>query len=143
GRSGASRGSPGGRCRPAFCERVSLWRPKWDADGLHALAAEDVVEGAGELAVAVVDQEAHRRHSLGERPGKLPRLLDGPGTVGVRGAASEVNAAGAKLEEEEHVEPTEPERFDGEEVAGDDRGGMRPQELAPAELDARIGGWHA
>ncbi|MGH2798994.1 MAG: hypothetical protein ACRDM0_15280, partial [Thermoleophilaceae bacterium] len=82
-----------------------------------------------ELAVAVVDKEAHRRRSIGQRPGKLPRLLDSPAPVRVRGATSEVNAARAKLEEEEHVEPTEPERLDGEEVAGDDRGGVRTQEL--------------
>ncbi|MDQ3086712.1 MAG: hypothetical protein M3Q67_07945 [Actinomycetota bacterium] len=37
---------------------------------------------------------------------------------------------------EEHVEASEPERLDGEEVAGEDRGCVRAQELAPAELGA-------
>jgi hypothetical protein len=107
---------------PAFGERVRLRHPERGADDLDAFALEDGVEGAGELAVAVVDQEADRRRSLGQRPGKLPRLLDSPAAIGVRSAAGEVNAAGAKLEEEEHVDSAEPERLDREKVAGDDRG---------------------
>src|SRR6266699_4361274 len=49
----------------------------------------------------------------------------------------------AELEEEEHIEAPEPERLDSEEVAGDDRVGVRPQELAPAELGASAGRRHA
>src|SRR2546430_17378994 len=48
---------------PAFGERVGLRRPKWGADDLDALASEDLVERAAELAVAVVDQESGRRLS--------------------------------------------------------------------------------
>jgi hypothetical protein len=51
---------------PAFGERVCLRRAKRGADDLHALAAEDHVEVAAELAVAVVDQETGRCRSLGE-----------------------------------------------------------------------------
>jgi len=36
-----------------------------------------------------------------------------------------VDAASADLKEEEHVQASEPERLDGEEVAGDDRLGVR------------------
>jgi hypothetical protein len=43
---------------PAFGERVCLWRAKWGADDLDAFAAENIVEVAAELAVAVVDQDA-------------------------------------------------------------------------------------
>jgi hypothetical protein len=55
---------------------------------------------------------------------------------GVRGAACEVHAPAAEFEEEEHVEASEPERLDGEEVAGDNRTGVGTQEVAPAELGA-------
>jgi hypothetical protein len=51
---------------PALRERVRLRRPKWGADDLDALASEDVVEGAAELAVTSVDQEPGRCCSLGE-----------------------------------------------------------------------------
>jgi hypothetical protein len=50
-----------------------------------------------------------------------------------------VHAPAAKLEEEEHIEASEPERLDREEVAGDDRVGMGTQELAPAQLGACAG----
>src|SRR5512132_2384137 len=45
----------------------------------------------------------------------------------------------AEREEEEHVEASEPERLDGEKVTGDDRVGVRTQEVAPAELGASAG----
>jgi hypothetical protein len=51
---------------PAFGERVCLWRAKWGADDLDAFAAENIVEVAAELAVAVVDQDAGRCRSPGE-----------------------------------------------------------------------------
>ncbi len=51
---------------PAFGERVCLGCAKRGADDLDAFAAEDLVEGATEFAVAVVDQESSRCRSLGE-----------------------------------------------------------------------------
>jgi hypothetical protein len=50
----------------AFGERVRVRRPKRGADDLDTLAAEDVVEGAAEFGVAVVDQETDRSRSFGE-----------------------------------------------------------------------------
>jgi hypothetical protein len=41
---------------PALGERVCLRRPEWCADDLDALASEDLVEGAAELAVPIMDQ---------------------------------------------------------------------------------------
>ena len=97
------------------------------ADDLDPFASENLVEGAIELAVAVVDQEPCRR-SLGECPAKLTGLLGRPVSVGVRGAAREVHAPTVELDEEEHIEASEPERLDREEVAGDDRMGVGTQE---------------
>ena len=51
---------------PALGERVRVRRPKWGADDLDAFALEDVIEGAAELAVAVVDQEPDRPRALRE-----------------------------------------------------------------------------
>ena len=51
---------------PAFGERVRLRGAKRGADDLDALAVEDLVEGATELAVAVVNQEPCRCRLLGE-----------------------------------------------------------------------------
>ncbi len=51
---------------PALSERVRFRGPERRADDLDALAAKDLVEGAAEFAVAVVDQEADRRQAFGE-----------------------------------------------------------------------------
>jgi hypothetical protein len=59
--------------------------------------------------------------------------------IRVGAAACEVHLPRAELEEEEHVQASAPERLDGEEVARDDRRGVRTQELAPAELGASAG----
>ena len=48
----------------AFRDRVGLRRTDRCLDDLDALACEDGVEVAGELAVAVADQEAERRRAL-------------------------------------------------------------------------------
>ncbi len=82
----------------------------------NALASEDRVEVAGELAVAVADQEAKRCLLLLERPGELARLLGDPGSGRVGGAADQVDAPAAELDEEEHVQALQRDRFDGEEV---------------------------
>ncbi len=50
----------------AFGEGVCLRGAEWGADDLDAFASEDVVEGAAELAVTIVDQEPGRCRSLGE-----------------------------------------------------------------------------
>jgi hypothetical protein len=52
-------------------------------------------------------------------------------------------APAVELEEEEHIKASEPKRFDSEEVAGDDRVGVRTQEVTPAELGASTGRRHA
>src|SRR5204863_3172041 len=76
-------------------------------------------------------------------PGKLPGVLGCPASRGSGGAACDVDAPAVELEEEEHIEASEPERFDSEEVAGDDRVGVSTHEVAPAELGASTGRRHA
>ena len=55
----------------AFRDRVGLRRTDRCLDDLDALACEDGVEIAGELAVAVADQEAQRRRALRDCPSEL------------------------------------------------------------------------
>src|SRR5438552_10240606 len=63
----------------ALGDRVRLRRSHRRLDDLDPFAGEDGVEVAGELAVAVADQEAKRPWSLLERPGELAPLLGHPG----------------------------------------------------------------
>jgi hypothetical protein len=48
-----------------------------------------------------------------------------------------VDAATAKLDEEQYVEALEPDRLDGEEVGGQDLVGVLAEELPPAGLGSK------
>src|SRR4029450_11740328 len=58
-------------------------------DDIYPLAAEDLIESAAELAVAVVDQEPHPLEDAGEA--EVARLLGHPGARRVSRAASNVD----------------------------------------------------
>ena len=47
------------------------------------------------------------------------------------GHAGQVDPPGAQLDEEQHIQPAQPDRVDGEEVAGHDPGGLLAQERPP------------
>src|SRR5205814_1376504 len=70
---------------PALDVRVRVRRPHRRVDDLDRFAAEDVVEAAAELAVAIVDQEADRLLAVAERHQQVAGLLGYPGTVGRAG----------------------------------------------------------
>ena len=74
-----------------------------------------------------------------ECPGELARLLGDPGAGRVRGAAGEVDAAAAELDEEEHVQPLQRDRLDGEEVDREHALRLRPQEGTPGQPRALAG----
>jgi hypothetical protein len=122
---------------PAFHVGVGVWRPDGRADDLDVLTRQEGVEGARELRVAVVDQEAHRLVVVVKLHHKVARLLQHPGGVGLAGAGEVLNSAASDREEDEHVEAAQPDRVDSEEVAGEDRVGMRLQEAAPRLRVAR------
>ena len=64
---------------------------------------------------------AARRARLLQRPAEVACLLRHPGGGGMGGAARDMHAPGAELEEEQDVHGLEEQRLDGEEVAGDER----------------------
>src|SRR5438094_197939 len=74
-------------------------------DHRDAFAAEDVVEGAAELAVAVVDEKSHSVEQA--REAEIARLLGHPSARWIDRATSEVDAAAFEFDEEEHVEAAE------------------------------------
>ena len=73
-----------------FGDRVCLWRAHRCLDGPDAFAAEDLVEGAAVLAVAVADQEAHA--ALAQVEAEVARLLGHPRTSRIPRAAREPDA---------------------------------------------------
>ena len=113
---------------PSFGERVGLWRTWWRLDRLGADGGEDVVEGAGVLAGAIVDHEPDRL--LVDR-GQVAGCLGGPGSGGVGGDPGDVDASGVEFDEEQDVNPAEGDGVDTEEVGGDHGVGLAVNELAP------------
>src|SRR5258708_3017444 len=105
-----------GGANEALGERIRFRRSHWCLDDPNALASEHGVEVAGEFAVAVADQEAKRCSLFLDGPGELARLVGNPWPGRVGGDAGEVDASAFELDEEEHVQPLERDRFDGEEV---------------------------
>ena len=97
-----------------------------------------LVEGPAELRVAIVDQEARRRGSVGERPGELARLLGDPCAARMAGAAHYVHPVAAELDEEEDVEPGGKDGVNGEEVAREHARRLAADELAPGDAGSPV-----
>src|SRR5665213_3886337 len=81
------------RADEALRDRVCLRRADRCPNDLDALAAEDSVEVACELAVAITDQEAKRRRTPLQRPRELARLLGNPGAGRIGRAADQVDTS--------------------------------------------------
>jgi hypothetical protein len=69
------------RADPALGVGVGVWRSDRRADDRHAFAAEDLVEAAAELAVAVVEEEAEGLLPVVEEHQQVARLLRDPATI--------------------------------------------------------------
>jgi hypothetical protein len=91
---------------------------------LGVLRTEHVVEPAAELRVTIANKEADPASSFLEDKQQVAGLLGDPQTVGVRSDPSQVDPPGIQLDEEQHVQPPQPDGVDGEEVASDDPGGL-------------------
>src|SRR4029453_14599108 len=109
----------------------------WELDCLDAVGGEDGVEGTGELAVAVTDEEprfaglpccswfsVHR---------ELSCSLDNPETVRRVGDPAESNPPGVQLDGEQDVEGREAHRLDGEEVDCQDGRCLSAEERWPGD----------
>ena len=111
---------------PALGDGVSVRSLDRREDDLSAEPVPHVVEGSGELAVTVVDQEPDGGGVLIERRDEVAGLLRDPGTGWVRGDAGEMHTPVVKLDEEQHVQPLQEHGVHGEEVAGEDSGCLAP-----------------
>ena len=75
-----------------------------------------------------------------EHPGELARLLGKPGSGRVGCDAGQVDASAAELDEEEHVQATQRDCLNGEEVAGEQARRLAAQKGRPADrVPARRG----
>src|SRR6266487_1567818 len=118
----------------ALRDRVRLRRSDRRLHDPDAFAAEDLVEGAAVLTVAVADQEADAL--LREVEAEVARLLGYPGATGITRAAGKPDASAAVGDEEQRVVAAQEHALDGEEIAGDDARRLHVKEFAPARSRA-------
>jgi len=118
----------------ALCDRVCLRRPRGSLHGPDTFAAEDFVEGAAVLAVAVADQQADVVG--GEVEAEVARLLGHPVAGGIPRAAGQPQAPNVVRDEEEHVVAAHEDALDREEVTRDNARCLRSQEFALARAGA-------
>jgi hypothetical protein len=97
---------------------VGLGRTKRRPNDLNSVAAEHVIETIRELLIPIANQKPHRFRALGQGPRQLPSLLNDPCRARIRRATGDMHRTAAQLDEEEDVEPLQPDRLDGEEIDG-------------------------
>lgn len=85
---------------PALGECVGIRRRERDGDDVGTDGLEYLVKPFGELRIVIMDQLADGELPLFKRPGHLPRLLDHPGFVRLRGTAGHIDPPGSVLNEE-------------------------------------------
>jgi hypothetical protein len=82
---------------------------------------EDHVVSSAELAVAIADQEPWSQAAVVEVHRQVSRLLGHPGRIRMTRAGEVLDPARPHRDEEQHVQPLQPDGVDSEEVAGEDR----------------------
>jgi hypothetical protein len=87
---------------------------------------------AGELAIAIPDQELELSRAVAEVHQQIPCLLGHPGTAGVGGDAEEVDAAAGMLDHEQNIESVQHHRVHAKQVRGENAVCLGAQEFSPA-----------
>jgi hypothetical protein len=120
---------------PALPVSVRVRRLDGSPDHRDAIAAEDGVEGAAELPVTIVGQEPWPLLTVVEIISRLRACWVIHAVSGLR--ARDVFAdSRADRDEEQHLQPPQPDGVDREEVGGEHRLGVLAEEVAPAGADA-------
>src|ERR1035441_7055350 len=106
-----------------FADRVRSGRLRRVGENPDAFRLEHGVEGAGELAGAVPEQELDGSSALPEVHQKVARRLGRPRAVRIRGEAGQVNAAGAVLDDDQGVDAPQEHSVDMDEIGREDAAG--------------------
>ena len=101
----------------AFGERVRPWRPYWRLDHPGTDVGAHGVERGGEFRVAISDQEPDGGGPLAEVHDKVACMLRDPRTGRMTCNAQDVHASGVDFDHEEHIQPSQQDGVDVEEVA--------------------------
>lgn len=119
---------------PSLRHRVRLGRSVGHADHPYAVRGKDDVEGGRELAVSIVDDEAHRSETVFQADAEVACLLDHPRPSGIGCAPADIHAPARELDKKQHIDPGEQHRLDGEEVTAQDTRRLLGQKLPPGRF---------
>ncbi|MCA1822420.1 MAG: hypothetical protein LC644_11935 [Pseudonocardia sp.] len=97
----------------------------------NACGAEDGIEGSGEFGFPVADQEAKGADLVTEVGQKVAGSLGGPRRGRVRGHAEQVHPPGVDFHFKQNAEAAQRDGVEGEEIGGQQPGGLRTQEGSP------------
>jgi hypothetical protein len=114
-----------------FGDGVRSGCPDRCLDHFDAGCGEHRVECGGELGVTVADEESELPTGILEIHHEVMGQLGQPAAGGVCGDAEDVDYAGGVFHGEEHIQPGQPNCFQVEQVAGQDRVSLGCQELRP------------
>jgi len=102
---------------PSFGEGIGIGSLKGCGENMEAFADENGIESIRVLAIVVPDEKSQRGLGIVDVPQDLSGLLRDPGPGGVGRDARQVYTPSSNLDEEEHIQGMEGNRFNGEEIA--------------------------
>jgi len=115
-----------GGLHESFGGAVRSRSSSWNFHGGDAGPGQDGIEGGGELAGTVADEEPEGGGAVVGVHEQVAGLLGGPGSGRVGGRLEDVDVAAAGFQGEEDVDPFQGYgAVDVEEVQGQDRRGLR------------------
>jgi hypothetical protein len=113
---------------PTLGNGVGIGRPDRRADDLGTGRTPDIVERSDELGVPVADQEPERGSTVIQLNHEIAGLLGHPRASRMGRDTSQVHPPAAQFDDEQHIQPPQPNSVDGEEVAGQDARRLPVQE---------------
>jgi hypothetical protein len=116
---------------PALLDRVHAWGLDGRGDDLDVGGPGHGIERRDELWPAIPHEELEPICVVFEVHQGVAGHLDGPLSGGVAGGAEDPDPPGGMLDHREDVGGGAVEQVDGEEAGGEDRFGLRAQELRP------------
>ena len=122
-----------GGTHPSFGEGICIGGSKGSRENVEAFADEDGIESIRVLAIVGADEESQWGLGIVEVPQDLSGLLRNPGPGWVGGDTSQVYATSSYLDEEEHIQGVEGNRFNGEEIASQKLVFVVSEESPPAD----------
>jgi len=125
--SGSGRGNRCERCAPNARLGIRVRGSNRGADHADAFGAEHLVEGVAELRVSIADEKPEPR-LVAELHHEVAGLLGDPAPVRVRRAGDVLAPPCFERDEEQHVDPLQECRFDGEGIACEHGRRLRAQE---------------